>query len=480
MMKLPKALQNSFIYTILMVLQKGISFFLLPIYTYYLSPADYGILGVVNSISSLLSILISFGVSGAATRFYYKHIDEKDYWRRLFGTIALVILFNTVTYGSIFLFGHSLFIDPIAKNIDFYPFILVGLLNVLFTPLYNFFQDYLQTVQDGKKYGINSMLFFVVNMTLIIMSLTVFHLGVVGVLLSGLITSVIFFLYVIATFLPKLRLRIDKVILKDSLKYSIPLIPHTLANWSNGTLDKLLVNGIRSKADAGLYNLGQQYGSVLSFIVNGVNQAFVPWFYQKVNEGDAGYSHIRRVSEASVCIVSLIGIIMAIFSKEILAVMIHNSAYSEVWTIVPCVVFAYVFQLLYYFFVSVLFLNETKYVFTITVTSVIMNIIFNLILIPLYGFVGCAIACLLTYLTKSVMALMVSVWREKIIRFRWHVMYGMSLLGLTISLSSIWLANIDFVIGFLIKIVLCGSFSLYILINYRNDVHNIKSLLWKK
>lgn len=191
--KIPRVLQNSAIYTIIMVLQKGISFLLLPIYTYFLSPADYGVLGVVSSISSFLSVLISLGVGGAASRFYYLHKNDKEYHRRLYGTIALVILCNTITFGSLFIFGHKYLIDPIIGKIDFYPFVIVGLLTVLVTPLYTFFQEYLQTIQDGKRYGINSLSFFFLNLTFILVSLYVLHLGVLGVLLSNLCTSILFF-----------------------------------------------------------------------------------------------------------------------------------------------------------------------------------------------------------------------------------------------------------------------------------------------
>lgn len=469
-MKIPRALQNSAIYTIIMVLQKGISFLLLPIYTFFLSPADYGILGVVSSISSLLSVLISLGVGGAGSRFYYLHKDDAEYHRKLYGTIALVILCNTVTFGSLFIFGHKLFIDPIIGKIDFYPFVIVGLLTVLVTPLYTFFQEYLQTVQDGKRFGINSFSFFLLNVILILVSLYIFHLGVLGVLLSNLCTSVIFFIYVVVAFLPKLNLRIDKSILKSSLRYSLPLVPHSLANWSNGTLDKLLVNGIRSQSDAGLYNLSQQYGSLMSFIAMGVNNAYVPWFFNLVNEGSSGFHKIRKVSEVAAWIMSALALILAIFSKDLLGLMIHNPAYSEVWTIVPCVVFAYVFQLIYFFYVNVLFLKDTKYIFTITISAVILNVLFNLIFIPLYGFVGCAIACLATYFVKSIIALIVSKMRNKEIRFCDYSMYVAAFIAFLLSMSSLYLAKFDILVSLSFKLLVCIVFASFVFLRFRKTI----------
>ena len=132
--------------------------------------------------------------------------------------------------------------------------------------------------------------------------------------------------------------------------------------------------GIRSQSDAGMYNLGQQYGSVMTFVANAINQAYVPWFYEKVNEGKQGLKRIVQTADASICLVSVIAIIMSLFAEEIFGIMIKNPAYNGVWRIVPCIVFAYVFQSIYFFFVNVLFLKDTQVVFTITVTSIFANI----------------------------------------------------------------------------------------------------------
>lgn len=452
-----------------MILQKGLSFFLLPIYTYYLSPSDYGILGVVTSVSSFLSVLITLGVTGAATRFYYLN-DDAEYRKKMFGTVSLVIICNTLLFGSLFIVGHSFIIDPIIGTIPFYPYVLIALLTVIVTPLYTFFQDYLVTSQNGVRYGVNSMSFFLLNVLLILVSLCYFKLGVIGVLLANLLTSIIFFIYVIIAFLPKITMRLDKSILKQSLKYSLPLVPHSLANWSNGTIDKLLVNGLKSQTDAGLYNLGQQYGTVMNSIAVGLNQAYTPWFYEKVNNGNEGYKVIRNVSEASVWFLALIGLVLAIFSKEVLGIMVHNPAYADVWKIIPCIVFAYVFQSLYFFFVNVLFLKDTKFVFIITITSVVFNVILNLLLIPYFGFLGCGIACLFTYFSKSVLALVLSILKNKEIQYRWISMYFAALLALCCSFVPALIEHRCGLFGFLLKLSICCIFSTFVLYKYKDSI----------
>lgn len=466
-MQIPKILQNSAIYTVIMVLQKGISFFLMPLYTAFLSPSDYGILGVVSSVSSLMAVFITLGLEAAAARFYYKYNKDEDKAKKIYGNVALVILANSLLWGSIFIGGHKWLVQPMVGDIEFYPYVFIGLLYVIVTPMYLLYQSYLQTRQNAALYGVNALLFFLLQVVLTVLSLTVFKLGVIGVLLSQLTTAVVFFIYVFFSFVRKQTLKLDSKTLKDCFSYSLPLLPHSLANWSNGTLDKLLVNGIRSQSDAGMYNLGQQYGSVMSFVANAINQAYVPWFYEKVNEGKQGLKRIVQTADASICLVSVIAIVMSLFAEEIFGIMIKNPAYNGVWRIVPCIVFAYVFQAIYFFFVNVLFLKDTQFIFIITVTSIFVNIGLNLLLIPEFGFVGSATACLLTYFTKSVMALIVSSIKNKIIRFHWMLMYAIAIIALIISFSSLFIQIESIIVVFIIKILLLGIFTLILSVRYK-------------
>ncbi len=479
-MKLPRTLQNSAIYTFIMFLQKGIAFLLLPLYTYYLTPEDYGVLGVVTSITSFFSVFITWGLGAAAARFYYKKDGNIEYIKKLYGTISLFILLNSLLVASILLSAHTFLIDPFIGEIEFFPYVFLGLLYLFINPLYLFYQEFLQTSKEGLKYGINFIFYFFINVALIVISLTVFHLGVVGVLLSNLIVAVLFFVYVVFRFLSKLTLHFNKPLLVEAARYSLPLLPHHLANWSNGALDRILVNGMRSKADAGLYNLGQQFGSVMDFMVSGINQAYIPWFYGKVNEGRDGFSQIVKIAELCIWGLSLVGLVISIFSRELLHFMIMNPAYDDVWKIVPIVVFALVIKGTYYFFVNILFLKDTQIVFSITLVTVFVNIGANVLLIPMYGFYGCAIACLLSFGVQSLMALVLSKNRNKEIRFRWVSMYIAVLFGFVCSLSSLWMADFPMLLCLLIKTAICSILAAFIIINYQSEIKTLKMIIKKK
>lgn len=480
-MKVPRVLKNTAIYSIIMILQKGIAFFLLPVYTAFLSPADYGILSVITSVTSFLSIFISFGLDAAAQRFYYRSKGDHEYVRKIFGTVACAVLCSSLILGAFFIAAHRWLIDPVLGGIDFYPYVFVGILNVIVTPMYLSYQGYLQTIQNGVEYGINTLCNFLLNVILIVLSLSVFRMGVMGILISNLIVSLLFFGYVAIAYLPKISFKIDISILKSELKYSLPLMPHSLFNWSNGTIDRLLVNGLRSSTDAGLYNLGQQYGSVMNLSANAINQAYVPWFFEKMNHGKEGIDQVVKVADVATSFIVVIALTLSLFAQEVFDVMITNSAYDNVWAIVPYIVFAYVFQGIYFFFVNVLFLKHTSVVFTVTMVSVIGNVAFNLWLIPIWGFMGSAIACFATYFIKSIFALIIASIKNKEIQFRWMGMYLVSFLALgLVMLTRFFVSDFSFAYALLLKSGILILFVGWLLLRYKNDLHLLYSIYDRK
>ena len=330
MVHIPRIFKNSAIYSIVTMLQKGMSFFLLPLYTAFLSPEDYGVINVVLAVSSLLSQLIMLALNGAATRFHYNTNDE-DKRKVLWGTITTLVLLSTIGWTAVFFCLHKYIVDPFVGDIEFYPFIVLGLINTAIAPLYILFQSYLQASQNAIKYGFNVLSNFFVNIGLAVLFIAYFRMGALGMLLANVVTSLIFFIYVIIAFLPKLKLGIDQNVSKASFKYALPLMPHQLSMWGAGTIDRLLLNGLKGKDDTGLYSVANQFGSVVGSIAFAVNQAFVPWFYEQLGDSKQGINRIVKVADVAIIGYCIIALFISLFAPEILTLMVTEEyrGYSQ-------------------------------------------------------------------------------------------------------------------------------------------------------
>ena len=449
-MKIPKILQNSAIYSAISFLQKGISFFLLPLYTAYLTPSDYGVLNVITSVTSLLSLLFLVGLQGAGTRFYYKYKEDVEYGKRLWGALTLFVIINAIVLGTLCIIFHKFLIDPLIGNISFYPYVLVGILYTIVSPVYLFYQTYLQTRQEGMTYGINSLLNFLVNIGLIIIFVVYFEMGVLGVLFANLLTAILFFIYVVIAYIPKIKLNLRKDTLGPSLNYSLPLIPHLLAGWSTGMIDRLFLNGMRNESEAGLYSVGSQFGSITHTVSAAINSAYVPWFYEAYDKGN--YDRIRSVSIVSIWVLAIISMIISLFSPELLKLMV-SPAFRGVWTIIPFLAFAYVFQGVYNVYINTLFLNKTKVVFIVSFSGLVANVVLNILFIPIWGFLGSAIACFLSFFMKSFVALLLSRRAVPELHFPHFKFYLIVFVTFVLTFLSYPLSNTSLIISLCFKML---------------------------
>ena len=470
-MKVPKIITNSALYSITTLLQKGASFFLLPLYTAFLTPGDYGIVNVVTSVSSFLAVLIMMALNGAATRFHYKNTDE-NYRKILWGTITVIVFISSLGWGAVFFTFHRLLVDPFIGEIDFYPYAVIGLANTIITPLFLLFQSYLQARQEALHYSINTFSHFLVQVGLAVVFIAVYKMGAVGLLLSNVITSLIFFIYVLIVYIPKITIGINKKVAKESFGYSLPLLPHQISIWSAGTIDRLFLNGYKGEAVTGIYSVGQQFGGVVGTIAFSVNQAFVPWFFQMIEKGKEGFRKIEKMGLFAVVGYSLIAFVISLFSPEILRFMVSEN-FRDAWEVIPILSFAFVFHGVYFFFINILFVKDTGWVFTVTLAAMIVDVVANIILVPLWGFWGAGIACFLTYFSRSIFALILSLKKSKEIRYNYFAMYTIPLMFMALSFTNWFIMDFSLLYSLAIKIGFCTILATGFYIIYKEQIQTL-------
>ena len=345
--------------------------------------------------------------------------------------------------------------DPFIGEVEFFPYAVIGLANTVITPLYLLFQSYLQARQEALHYSINTLSNFLVQVGLAIVLIAIFKMGALGMLLANVITALLFFLYVLIVFIPKISIGINKRIANEAFGYSLPLLPHQISIWSAGTIDRLFLNGYKGKAVTGVYSVGQQFGNVVGTVAYSVNQAFVPWFFQMIEKGKEGFRKIEQMGVCAVFGYSLIAFVIALFAPEILNVMV-SERFRDAWQIIPLITFAFVFHGVYFFFINILFIKDTGWVFTVTFASMVVDVILNILLVPILGFWGCGIACFMTYFSRSIFALVLSLRKNKDIRYNYAAMFGVPLVLLGISFIPWLLLDTSMIWTLIIKMAICS------------------------
>jgi len=436
MISVKKVAKNAGIYGIVQVLQGSIGFFLLPIYTRYLSPTDYGIVSIITSISSFLTIFYLFGLQGAVSKYYYEYVEDESLFKKFIGTVITIILMISLLLTLFLFITHKFILDKFIKGVSFYPYVAIGLLTVAFSTIFPIYQGLLQMQHKAEKFAIQTLIVFLVSLIMDIVFIVVLKLGALGPLLSSLLVAVMTFIFAIIIFNKFIDWKIDKTIMKRSLKYSMPLVPHTLAGWISNLADRLILNFLKNTALVGIYNIGYQFGNIISIVAGAVNSAFVPWFFSIMKDSKNDKNQIYRFGTTFVLLYSLGALWLSILSPYVLKFMVHKSFYGAI-SCIPYIAFGCVFNGVYYFFVSGLFYNETgtKYIFLASSSAAIINIVLNFSLIPKYGIIGASLATLISFAMLSIMVLFLSKFINKKddLKWRYKTIYSIVIISMVIT-----------------------------------------------
>jgi len=320
-------LANSVYYTVSSFLIKAFGFFLLPLYTAYLTPSDYGITNLIQSFLGVSTFLVSFSLYSAIPRFYVEYKDDTDKLKRLFGSIFIFVFISGLMYIVLSLCFSKILVKLLFKDIPFYPFVLIGVLTLLFQSLHTIHESILKAIQVGKYLAVLSSVVFLFQTGITILFVVVFEMGALGVLLSQLVINCVYCVYMLVDLRRRdlVKFSFDWTLLKRALTYSIPIIPHNLSTHIASFVSRLFINNTSSLASVGLYSISMQFGNLIDLFQTSVDKAFSPWFYNVLHEGKE--KPVKSQMEFVKILLSLYSIVylgIGLFSQEAILIMTHS------------------------------------------------------------------------------------------------------------------------------------------------------------
>ena len=182
-------IKNTTIYTIGNILPQAAGFFLLPIYTKYLTPTDYGIVSSMQVLSTVFILLFTLSIDKSIYRLYFDHNTEKDK-RDYLGTISISLFISSVIV-LILIFIFKNFITQIYSSIDFYPFYFYAILSAFFSVYSLIPKIYFQVNSKPFPFFILSISQFILNTALVLWLIVFKDEGAAGMLKGNMIGNLI-------------------------------------------------------------------------------------------------------------------------------------------------------------------------------------------------------------------------------------------------------------------------------------------------
>lgn len=395
-----KIITHSSIYLLGNILQRCVSFIMLPIYTRCLSPADYGVIELLTLAVDFVGLVFGLRISQGIFR-YYSQYEGRE--RNQVVTTALYLVAGLSLVGISMLVVLS---NPIAL-LAFDDTAQAGNLTLFALTLLG--QGFVEIPMIGLRAAQKPFLFvsFSLCKVLIQLSLNIYfvvllNLKVEGVIYSSLISTALMSLALCSYTLYSRGLAFSRRKASELITFSIPLVLTDMLSFYLTFGDRYFLRVYSGLAEVGIYSLAYKFGFLLSFMV--VSPFSNIWDSEKyaiakTKDYQAKFQEIFFVY--GLALISA-GILMSVYIKDFIAIMAAPE-FHEAYRVVPIVLVAYVVNAWAGFVnLGIYLTNKTVEIFYGTILAVVVVSIGYLVLIPKFGGMGAAVATLLAFTARTV------------------------------------------------------------------------------
>lgn len=383
-------LKNMGLMTISNFASKILSFLLVPLYTTVLTTQEYGTYDLYTTTAFLLIPLFSVCISDAVLRFTLdKEKDIKDIF-------SISIIFYLRACACVIILVAINYIFGIIDIFNEYP--LLFLLYFCLCLLSDILTQFARGFEKIFDVAISGILSSVTTISLNIVLLIVFPLGIKGYFIANSSAFGITALYLIfrLRIWKYLKYHISKDLKKEMATYSSPLILNQIGWWINNVSDRYIITWICGTAANGIYSVAYKIPSLLSVFQTIFNQAWTLSAVKELNEeSNHFYTNIYKTYNCGLVIVC--SFLIAI--DKIIARFLFANDFYMAWKYAPYLILSVVFGslsgLLGGIFTAA---KDSKVIAKTTAVGASVNTILNVIFVYIVGPIGAAIATLISYI----------------------------------------------------------------------------------
>lgn len=388
--------KHSTIYAISEVLKRAVSFIMIPVYTYYLTPADYGVLELLDLTLEITAMLIGLRLGAAIVRYYHHYSHEADKHELFTTALIFSLILNALMLVVLQVFSHgiALSVSGSLKHVKGFEivFYCLAIQNV-----YLVAETYLIAKKKSLLYASLSLVTLFLNLGQNILYIVVFKWGIYGILYSMLVTKTINALIVIPIALRDHRLKFSIEKLRRLVRFGLPLVPAAFSMFSIHFSDRFFIQKYCEMDELGLYSLGYKFGMIVSVMLSGpIFRIWNTHRFEIATQPDAK-NVFSKMFTYYTTVIFFAGLLLSMFSTEIIQVMASDN-FQGATVFIPLIVASYIFYGMANFLsIGIMITYKTKYQALIQFSAAIVNLLFNFIFITKYGIIGAAYSTVLTF-----------------------------------------------------------------------------------
>ena len=372
---------------------KLLVFLLMPLYTSILSAAEFGEADIISQTANLLIPLAALGICDGIFRFALESAEDEKGKDSVFSTGITVLSFGSVCI---------LLLVQLLRLISFFDgYVMLVAAYVICANFHSAAANYLRAKGKNKLFAVQGILNTSLTIVYNVIFLVVFHMGVLGYVLSVVLAdlTVTLFLILYARLWRSFSIKaFDKQKAAEMLRFSIPYIPTTMMWLITSASDRYIVSAYCGTAENGLYAAAYKIPTIITLVCTVFIEA---WQFSTVRDSNAEErsEFFGKVYKYFVGIIFMGASLLMATSKIFTRLLLDDSYYSS-WQYIPPLTVALVFSSLVAFLGSVYFVEKKSVMSMLTaMAGALVNVALNFVLIPDHGAMGAAVATVISYMS---------------------------------------------------------------------------------
>ncbi|TSA28401.1 MAG: polysaccharide biosynthesis protein [Bacteroidetes bacterium] len=416
--------KSSLIYTLVGALPYASGFLLIPWFTAYLTPAQFGINALFISLMYFIQILSSFGMDMSAGVLYFDYKDDKARLKRFLGTVFIGLMISGIIFFLLFALGGIRLFDLVFSGgnvLELIPFGLFTIVSGVFNGIFKTYSALLVNQQRPERFfWLNSSNFLItIGASLTILYLYPYTLygPILGRMIPAIVTASLCLILVASEY----GLNWDPAPVKKIINYTTPLMLYALLTWVVSYIDRFII--LRFMADptyVGIYDFGVKLVLGIELLLVGLVNAVNPRVYTLWKDQNLHGStiEVNRYYNGLTAFVLLLIPVFVLLAPILIPLVIKKEIYYQAFGLLAILAAGYASRVWFYLFMApLMFFKRTRVMPRIFAVSALFEIIAAIFMIRWFGLMG---AVWVNFLVKPLQALLLYLESRKVFRYRFN------------------------------------------------------------
>ena len=412
--RLKELFRHSAVYGLGSIVARVLGVLLLPLYTRYLTPSDYGLIETVVALSAVLTALVAQGMKSAFFRFYF---DSEELERRLLvvrTAFWYVMAASTTVLVAGVVFAHQ--ISWILFHTQHHANLVIAAFIGLWAAMnYEQMTSLFRVEQRSTAYVVATLTNVAITIAATVLLVVAFDKGPVGVLVGNFTGTLAVYVALLVYSRRALGLQFDVALYRSMNRFGLPLVPSAVALWLTNFADRFFLIKLADAHEVGLYSIGVRLASGIVLLLTAFRMAW-PAFAYSIDDDREAQRTYSFVLTYVVYVCCWLALGLGLLAPWILRLITTAPFYPAEDVVAPLAFGVAAFGAYVVVQIGTGRARQTRANWLVTGLAAVLNIALNLILIPPYGRMGAAIATVASY----TLLFIVMAWRAQAV---FHVPY---------------------------------------------------------